>query len=639
MQIPQTAPFTDEQKVILNELLPTMTPSQLQWLTGFAAGIEMFRQPQLGAPSGQIPMPAAAELPPAEVATLPPAAPAPVAPAKAVPLLIAYGSESGNAEGLADDTKKEATKRGLKPTVKDMGEVKLGDLAKTPNLLIITSTWGDGDPPDNAVELHAELMAATGSDFKGVKFSICALGDTSYDKFCQTGKDFDKRLEELGGERVFARQDCDVDYEDNFREWLASVMSVLAEQVEQAAPAPAQPAPAAAPAVTTFETPGTVAPAVAPAAAEVYSKKNPFPAPLTEKILLSGTRSTKEIWHYEFSLEGSGLSYQAGDSLAVVPKNARDVVEAVLEAGSFIHGSITIDGGSQISLGGALTSFYDCTTLTKRVLEKYNTFAESMKIDRLLKDAEQLKEYLWGRQIVDMLTDFPIKELNGDDFVGILRKLPPRLYSIASSLHAHPDEVHLTVASVRYHAHGRDRKGVASTWMADSLEIDDTAPVYTNPNKHFKLPNDPSTPVIMVGPGTGIAPFRAFLEERQATDATGKNWLIFGDRNFSYDFAYQLELRDFLKDGVLTRLDVAFSRDQPEKVYVQDRMRENAAELWAWLNEGAVFYVCGDANQMAPDVHEALIHVVETEGGKSRGEAEAFVKQLQKDKRYLRDVY
>ncbi|MEM7014040.1 MAG: flavodoxin domain-containing protein [Verrucomicrobiota bacterium] len=572
---------------------------------------------------------------------MPPAAPAPVAPAKAVPLLIAYGSESGNAEGLADDTKKEATKRGLKPTVKDMGEVKLSDLAKTPNLLIITSTWGDGDPPDNAVELHSELMAATGSDFSGVKFSVCALGDTSYDKFCQTGKEFDKRLEDLGGERIFARQDCDVDYEDPYREWLASVMSVLAEQVEQAAPAPAPAAvPAAAPAVTTFETPG-VAAAPAPVAEPVtiYDKKNPFPAPLTDKVLLSGTGSTKEIWHYEFSLEGSGLSYQPGDSLAVIPKNAPDVVEAVLEAGSFIHGSITIDGGSQISLGGALASFYDCTTLTKKVLESYNEFAESKKIDRLLEDAEQLKDYLWGRQIVDLLTDFPVKELSGDDFVGILRKLPARLYSIASSLQAHPDEVHLTVASVRYHAHGRDRKGVASTWMADAIEVEDTAPVYTNPNKHFKLPSDPSTPMIMVGPGTGIAPFRSFLEERQATDASGKNWLFFGDRNFSYDFAYQTELRDFLKDGVLSRLDVAFSRDQPEKVYVQDRMRENAAELWEWLNEGAVFYVCGDANQMAPDVHGALISVIEREGGKSRGEAEAYVKQLQKDKRYLRDVY
>lgn len=632
MQIPDTAPFSDDQKARLNELLPSMSPSQLQWLTGFAAAIEMFQSQRQPALPGSAPAPASVVVDSQTAA--PAAAPAPVVPAKAVPVLIVYGSESGNAEGLADQTKKEASKRGLSPKVKGMDEVKLADLAKADNLLIITSTWGDGDPPDNAIELHSELMAATGSNFKGVNFSVCALGDTSYDKFCETGKQFDNRIAEMGGSRIAPRRDCDVDYEKDFQEWLASALSALGEQVESA---PAAAAPAAAEAVAgvgVFSVPEPAKPA-----APIYDKKNPFPAEMSEKILLSGTGSTKETWHYELSLEGSGLEYQPGDSLAIMPKNAPDAVDAILEAGNFVKGSISIDGGSQISLGGALSAFYDCTTLTKRVLEKYNEFAESKKIDRLLEDKEQLKEYLHGRQIVDMLEDFPVKELSGNDFVGLLRKLPPRLYSIASSLRAHPDEVHLTVASVRYHAHGRDRKGVASTWLADAVDVGHKVPAYIAPNKHFKLPTDGDKPIIMVGPGTGIAPFRAFLEERQELGATGKNWLFFGDRNFSFDFLYQLDLRDFLKDGVLTKLDVAFSRDQPEKIYVQDRMRENAAQLWSWLNEGAVFYVCGDAERMAGDVHQALIDIAQSEGGKSPKDAEGFVKQLQKDKRYLRDVY
>ncbi|MFT5466921.1 MAG: sulfite reductase (NADPH) flavoprotein alpha-component, partial [Verrucomicrobiales bacterium] len=623
MQIPETAPFSDEQKTRLNELLPSMTPSQLQWLTGFAAAVEMFQQPGLptSAP-GFAPMPAQPALDSPQVAP-PAAAPAPVVPAKAVPVLIVYGSESGNAEGLADDTKKEARKRGLSPTVKGMSELNVADLTKAKNLLIITSTWGDGDPPENAIELHSEFMASTDANFEGVNFSICALGDTSYDKFCQTGIEFDTRIAEFGGNRIAARRDCDVDYEADFREWLGSVLSALGEQVESA-PTPAVAAPtgtAAAPVggVGGFSVPEPLV--VAP----IYDKKNPFPAELTEKVLLSGTGSSKETWHYELSLAGSGLEYNAGDSLAILPKNAKDAVDALLEAGNFVKGSVSIDGGSQISLGGALSAFYDCTTLTKRVLEKYNNFAESKKIDRLLDDSTTLKEYLHGRQIVDMLEDFPVKELTGEDFVGLLRKLPPRLYSIASSLRANPDEVHLTVASVRYHTHGRDRKGVASTWLADSVGLGQKVSAYVAPNKHFKLPASGDTPMIMVGPGTGIAPFRAFLEERQALGATGRNWLFFGDRNFSYDFLYQLDLRDFIKEGVLSKLDVAFSRDQPEKVYVQDRMRENAAELWSWLNDGAVFYVCGDAERMAPDVHEALIDIAKSEGGKSQSDAEAYV--------------
>ncbi len=638
MQIPDTAPFSEEQRAALNQLLPSLSGSQLQWLLGFAAGLDAALRRDAAGPAaletgkaaalleGQIPLPTPVP------ATLPSVA---AAPAKTpVPLTIVYGSESGNAESLAHRTKKEAAKRGFQAAVVDMSDSDGNQLAKAENLFVITSTWGDGDPPDNAIGLHSEIMGENAPSFQGVRYSVCSLGDTSYDKFCQTGKDFDARLESLGGTRIAPRVDCDVDFEDPYQQWLQAAFDSLSAQT-QAEPQTAMvadtlPAVAGAPVAPVLT---TELPAV------VYDRKNPFRSPLQERILLNGRGSKKEVWHFEFSLHGSGIGYQPGDSLAVVPVNSRDIVEPVLKAGSFIKGSVSIAGGSQMSLGSALANFYDVTTLTKSVLEKYNGFAESKKIDRLLEDKDALRDYLYGRQIVDMLEDFPVKALTSQEFTGILRKLPPRLYSIASSLKAHPDEVHLTVAAVRYHSHGKDRKGVASTYLADLVTKGDSVPVYITPNKHFKLPQDGDTPIIMVGPGTGIAPFRAFVEERQAVGATGKNWLFFGDQHYTYDFLYQLEWQEYLKDGILTKFDLAFSRDQKHKVYVQHRMLEKAAELWSWIDSGAIFYVCGDANRMAGDVHEALITIAEKEGGKSRSDAESYVDSMLKEKRYLRDVY
>jgi len=642
MEIPDTAPFTPEQRAILNQLLPSMNPAQLQWLLGFAAGIDAALRQDAGAPAAlqaqtagnQALLSTLGQIAPDATATNP--GPAPAAAPEPIPLTIAFGSESGNAESLADSTAKEARKRGFVPKVLDMGDTDLATLSKVGHLLIITSTWGDGDPPDNAVSLHSELMGENAPSFKGVQFSVCALGDTSYDKFCQTGKDFDQRLEELGGERLSERVDCDVDFDGPYQAWLEATLESLSQQV---GPAP-QEALAAAAAPAAAAVAQQVAAAQAPLTqAVVYDRKNPFRSKMKEKILLNGKGSKKEVWHYELSLAGSNITYQPGDSLAVLPYNGKDIVDPVLQAGSFISGSVSIDGGSQMSLGSALANFYDITTLTKNLLEKYNQFAESKKIDRLLADSDEMKAYIEGRQIVDMLEDFPVKQLSAKDFTSILRKLPPRLYSIASSLRAHPEEVHLTVAAVRYNTHGKERKGVASTYLADLVQIDGTVPIYVSPNKSFKLPEDNTTPIIMVGPGTGIAPFRAFVEERQALGATGKNWLFFGDQHYTNDFLYQLEWQDYLKDGLLTKLDVAFSRDQKKKVYVQHRMAENAKELWSWLDSGAYFYVCGDATRMAHDVHEALIDIVEKQGGLARPKAEAYVQQMQKDKRYLRDVY
>ena len=587
--LPEHAPFTSDQRQALDSLLSSLDPVQRGWLSGFLAA------------SG---LPAVA-------------APAPVAAGK---LTVLYGTESGNSEILADRTVKAAKKRGFQAVMKNMSEISPAELAKVANLLVIVSTWGDGDPPETAVSFFKEFMA-TDISLSKVRFSVCALGDTSYEKFCQTGKDIDARLETLGAARIAARQDCDVDYEELYVEWLETSLSTLAPASS------ARVISAAAPAL--------------PSAVE-YGKKNPFPSETIYSVVLNGERSAKETLHLEFSLAGSGLVYEPGDALAVLPVNAPDTVKAMIQAAKLTgNEQVEVKNVGSKLLADALREDYDITALSRSVLTKLADAADSSLLRELLADdaKDRLKEFNDGREIIDAILEFAPNGLAAGALTGIFRKLPPRLYSIASSPLAHTDEVHLTVAAVRYETHGRERKGVCSTYLVDLVKSGDPVQVFVQPNKNFRLPADGSTPVIMVGPGTGVAPFRAFVEHRAALGSPGKNWLFFGDQHYTYDFLYQLEWQDFLKDGALTRLDVAFSRDQPEKVYVQDRMIQQAKELYQWLEEGAHFYVCGDANRMAHDVHEALISIVENQAGISREAAEAYVEDLKKAKRYQRDVY
>jgi sulfite reductase (NADPH) flavoprotein alpha-component len=588
--LPEHAPFTTDQRRALDSLLPSFDSLQRGWLSGYLA---------------------------ASGSAVPAAIAAPVAAGK---LIVLYGTESGNSEMLADRAVKIAKKRGFQAVMKNMSDLAAADLAKATNLLVIVSTWGDGEPPETAVAFYKELMTGDLS-LAGVRYSVCALGDTAYEKFCQIGKDVDARLEVLGATRVFARQDCDLDYEEPYAAWLESALSAMA--------------PAASASAI------TVATAVAVPAVE-YGKKNPFPAETLDAVILNGEGTSKETLHIEFSLAGSGLSYEPGDVLAVIPVNAPDVVQAVLQAAK-LTGNETIEVknvGSKL-LADALREDFDITALSRAVLTKLAEAADSATLRELLAEdsKERLKEYNHGREIVDALTDFAPHGLSAQALAGIFRKLPPRLYSIASSPLAHEDEVHLTVAAVRYETHGRKRKGVCSTYLADLVKPGENVQLFVQPNKNFRLPADGATPVIMVGPGTGVAPFRAFVEHRAALGSTGKNWLFFGDQHYTYDFLYQLEWQDHLKNGTLTRLDVAFSRDQPEKVYVQDRMIEHAKELYEWLEAGAYFYVCGDAERMAHDVNEALISVVEFQAGITREAAESYVEDLKKAKRYQRDVY
>jgi sulfite reductase (NADPH) flavoprotein alpha-component len=589
--LPEHAPFTPDQRKALDSLLSGFDLLQRGWLSGF-----------LASSSTVAPLAASA------------------APVSAGKLTVLYGTESGNSETLADRAVKEAKKRGFQATMKNMADSTAADIAKWSNLLVIVSTWGDGEPPETAASFFKEFMSSDGA-LDAVHYSVCALGDTSYEKFCQTGKDIDARLATLGAKRVNDRQDCDVDYEDAFTTWLDASLSALK---------PASALPAAPPT------------AVSAVSAMENGKKHPFPAEILDAVCLNGEGSSKETIHLEFSLAGSGMIYEPGDALAVVPVNAPDTVKGILEAAKLTGlEEIEVKNLGRKVLADALREDFDITALSRNVLTKLAEATDSAALKALLADdaKERLKDFNHGREIVDAIHEFAPSGLSPEALVNIFRKLPPRLYSIASSPLAHPDEVHLTVAAVRYEAHGRQRKGVCSTFMADLVKPGDSVSIFVQPNKNFRLPDDGNKPVIMVGPGTGIAPFRAFVEHRAAVGATGKNWLFMGDQHYLFDFLYQLEWQDHLKEGTLSRIDAAFSRDQPEKIYVQHRMLEQSKDLYAWLEEGAHFYVCGDATRMAADVHEALISIVEKEAAISREAAEAYVEDLKKSKRYQRDVY
>lgn len=594
------SPFNQEQAELLNRLLPTFTESQKVWLSGYLAGAASAPLASvLGVPSQQGTTEGTAS--------------------KEVTIL--YGSQTGNARGLAKKASTTLEGKGFQVTVSAMSDFKPNNIKKVKNLLIIVSTHGEGDPPDNALTFHEFLHGKRAPKLEDLNFSVLSLGDSSYEFFCQTGKQFDARLEELGGTRLYPRFDCDLDYDEPAAEWLEGVISSLGE------------AKGGIPALTQGTATQTVE--------STFSRTNPFRAEVLDNLNLNGRGSNKETRHLELSLEGSGLSFEPGDALGIYPENDSELVDLLLEELKWSpEESVTINKqGEVLSLKDALTTYYEITTLTKPLLEKAAKLTANNELQELLNDSEKVKSFLEGHDLLDVVREFGPVNSSPQEFVSILRKMPARLYSIASSLNANPDEVHLTIGAVRYNAHGRDRKGVCSIFTAERLQPGDTVPVYIQHNENFKLPANPVTPIIMVGPGTGVAPFRSFMQEREETGAEGKSWMFFGDQHFVTDFLYQTEWQKWLKDGVLTRMDVAFSRDTAEKVYVQHRMLEQSKELFQWLQEGAHVYICGDEKHMAHDVHQTLIGIIEKEGSLSREEAEAYLADMQQQKRYQRDVY
>lgn len=586
------SPLSDEQQRQLGQVLSTLNTQQLAWVSGYLYGLSQ---------SGHQSVAASAAV---------------AAPSGS--LTILYGSQTGNAKGVATAIKAQAEARGLPATLASMADYKPKQLKKESHLLVVVSTYGEGEPPESAVDLFEQLKKGKIGKLDGLKFAVLGLGDSSYEFFCQTGKDFDNFLATAGAERIYELASLDVDYQDAAKSWGEQALNAIATTLSTGAAS------------------NSAASAVQQAVGHSqYSKENPFPARLSINQKITGRDSTKDIRHIEINLADSGLTYQPGDALGVWFDNDAELVGEVLALTGLSGDEATAHG----TLHAALTSHFELTRLHGGFITGLADISDNAALKDLAGDKAQVNALVASAQVVDVLKRFPTA-LTAEQLVGLLRPLTPRLYSIASAQSEVEEEVHLTVGVVRYpQEDGTVRSGAASSYLADRLIEDGEVRVFVEHNDNFRLPQNPDTPVIMVGPGTGIAPFRAFMQEREAQGAEGKNWLFFGNPHFTQDFLYQVEWQRYVKSGLLSKISLAFSRDQANKIYVQDRLREAGLELYQWLEAGAHFYVCGDANKMAKDVQEALLDVIAEHGHKSREEAEEYLSELRRAKRYQRDVY
>ncbi|WP_394771993.1 assimilatory sulfite reductase (NADPH) flavoprotein subunit [Mucilaginibacter sp.] len=594
-------PFSDLQVKTLSELLPGMNSGQVQWLSGFLSGVSSV--------SDDHPIQVIQSSGPGYLLN------------EGEPVWILYGTHTGNSERLAKLSAKRIEDLGIAVKVSDMGSFKIKELRNIKKLLIIVSTQGIGEPPIQASELYEYLYSSKAPALQQLAYAVLALGDTAYTQFCQTGKDFDRVLGRLGAQRIFERVDCDVDLEDDYTRWMEGILTAIAPSSENGY-APAVPIQTASIAK----------------AGPVYNRKNPFNATVSKKINLNGRHSSRETIHLELDLSNSGLRYEPGDSLGVYASNSNRLIEPVINTLHFTGKELVDTYQGKKTLMEALTTDYELTPLTSVSLNRYAELTGSTRLGKILNDNTAVVEYLYGRDIFDLIREVPFK-MTPEVFISLLRKNSPRMYSIASSQDAVDDEVHILASVVRYEAYGRYKEGHCSSFLAGRIDEDDQLQVFVDGNSRFKLPLDPDLPVIMVGAGTGVAPYRAFIQQRGIQEATGKSWLFFGERNFTTDFFYQTEWLQCLKEGTLTRADVAFSRDQAKKVYVQHRMQEQGRDLFKWLEEGAHFYVCGDAQKMAKDVDHALKEIIQTQGGMTREKAEEYVKYLQVTDRYQADIY
>jgi sulfite reductase (NADPH) flavoprotein alpha-component len=589
--LPRNAPFSPEDIDTLNTVVSRTTAQQRAWLAGFFAGYE-------AAQGGQ-------QLPQA------------VAPPKArQPLTVIYGSESGNAEALALKVKKLSQKHGLDARIYDMADADLSVLAKAKNLMVFVSTWGEGDPPGRAVDFYTALMsdAAPRLD-KSLRFAVLALGDTAYAQFCAVGRAIDARLEALGATRAADRIDLDLDFAKKAAEWTEGALTKLA---------PAEAGVSATVVHVDFKGGAQPYDDDEPA----FTAEHPLEGEIAVLLNLNGTGSTRETWHVEVASDAPGFSYVPGDAIGVLPENdpalALELAEAV---------GLGADGG----VVQKLRQSFDVTTLSRNLIEAYAKLTGRSDVAKLA-DPKAFAEFAADRQLIDLIETYPEK-LAPEQLFGLLRPLPGRLYSVASSPNAHAGEAHLLVGAVRWESHGHKRGGVASTYLADRCRVGDKVRVYVKPNRHFRLPEDGARPIVMIGAGTGVAPYRAFIEERVEQGANGKSWLVFGERNYTFDFLYQLEWQEYLASGALSRIDVAFSRDQPEKIYVQQRLWEHRAELLEWIDDGTHIYVCGDEKGMGRDVDVMLARILAEAARGDEEAGRAKLKELAKAGRYQRDVY
>ncbi|MBN9042574.1 MAG: sulfite reductase [NADPH] flavoprotein, alpha-component [Rhizobiales bacterium 62-47] len=606
--------LSNDQWERINGLAVSLKPGQGLWLSGYFAGLDYNARALGGFDDLALLTRAREDAPPIVAATT-------------RTLTILFGTETGNSKGLAKALAEAAQQQGIVSVVADMSDYKTRKLKEEQDLLVITSTHGEGDPPQSAVAFFEFLEGRKAPKLPDVRFAVLALGDSTYERYCEGGKRIDRRLEELGATRLEARVDCDVDYEDAAAAWIAAVVARLAPKAAQQS--------SASRGVEIAGQGATLAPST-----PAFDKQHPFTATIIENLVLTGRGSSKETRHIELSLEGSGLTYEPGDALGIVPHNDPVLVEQLLEGLSLPADASVTARKQTLPLHEALSSAFEITSATPRFIDHWAELSGAAELQQLrgAEQAEARAAFMRDNHVIDIVRRFPVKGLHAESFVKGLRPLQPRLYSISSSLAAASDEAHLTVSTVRYELNGQQRAGVTSSHLATRAEVDATLPVYIQANTHFRLPHD-DAPIIMIGAGTGVAPYRAFVQEREARGAKGKSWLVFGERNFRSDFLYQVEWQSYLKDGVLSRMDVAFSRDRTPKAYVQDRLRQSGRDVYAWLEEGAHIYVCGDAARLAPDVHAALTDIVAEQGGLDVVAAGEYLANLQRNHRYQRDVY
>lgn len=606
--------FSAREQQQVQDIIQHFNAQQLQWLAGYLTGLQHSNQ-QLLQLINRIPV------------TQESITTEPLAVQETITVL--YGSKSGNAKKVAKNLHDKLIARGFTAVLQDMNNYQGNRLKDEKWLLVVVSTHGEGDPPPAAEDLHAFVTGRKAPAMEHTKYAVLALGDKSYASYCQTGRDFDTRFTALKATKLLERIEADVDYEDTANAWIESVIAKVQESFGTQ--------PAAALVATASNGNGATKRQL-----PVYSRKHPFMATVLENVKLNGRGSAKETYHLELSLEGSGIQYQPGDTLGIWVENHSSLVEGLLAFKGFDPATPIELNDTTVTLFEFLQKQAELTTVSGSFLSAYTAFvndpADAHRLQGIQSDKAAVSSFVYGRDVWDVLQEFP-SNIKPDQLAAILLPLQPRLYSIASSIEAHPEEVHLTVGRVVYHNNRREHRGVASNFIADRLQEGQEVAVFIDSNESFRLPENPDTPVIMVGPGTGIAPFRAFVEHRAETGATGKNWLFFGDQHFTTDFLYQIEWQRFLKQGALTKMNTAFSRDTPQKIYVQHRMQQQAAELFHWLEEGAHFYVCGDARRMAKDVKQTLIAIVKEHGKLDDEAAAQYVKQLVKTGRYQEDTY
>ncbi|MFY9151431.1 MAG: assimilatory sulfite reductase (NADPH) flavoprotein subunit [Prolixibacteraceae bacterium] len=588
----QLSPLNEQQLKALSSLSAGLSREQIIWLNGYFQGL-LLRSGE-SADGGSV-----------------------IQQVVKKQLKILYGTHTGRSKTIAGNLAEKLTARGVEVSTFALDDYKSRQLATETNLVFIVSTHGEGEPPAMAEDFYGFITGKRSPKLPGLNYSVVALGDKSYKLFCKTGLDIDQALQQAGAKAILPVLTLDVDYEDEADKWIRQFTEVFAE-VPETTVSP----------VTNSEK-GTTS---------QYSRKKPFRAEVLDKVKITGRDSDKEVYHVEISLEGSGITYEPGDAVGILANNPPALVDAILQEYK-LDGSKTVaikDG--EFSLRDALTDHLEITVLNREVLQKYLDKSGNAQLQEIIENDQLLDQYLYGHDLLDLLEEFPFS-FTEQELVNVLRILPARLYSISSSQAAVGEEVHITVSTVRYTSKGRKRSGACSGFLADLIEIDSSVSIFIEKNPAFKLPENDATPIILIGAGTGIAPYRAFLQDRESNNQKGKTWLFFGERRFHSDFLYQVEWQKLLKEGYLEKIDVAFSRDQDEKIYVQDRLIQKQKEVFDWLNKGANIYLCGDMKQMARDVQKALLRIIETEGGMSEEKALEYLKSLKKSKRFQTDVY